>query len=128
MKAAATLYVMALDAMTAFYTDALGFEVVDAAPGEYAVLESASWVLSLVRIPSHLADAVTLDVPPRSREATPIKLTFEVASLEGPEPRIVDLGGRVEGHVWEFRGFRHRDLVDPEGNVGLLREAVAPSS
>jgi catechol 2,3-dioxygenase-like lactoylglutathione lyase family enzyme len=128
VKAAVTLYVSALDPMAAFYADGLGFEVVDTAPGDYTLLESAAWALSLVQVPPRVAETITLEVPPRRRETTPIKLTFEVPSIEGVRPRIADLGGRVEGDAWEFRGFRHRDVVDPEGNVGLLREAVAPTS
>jgi catechol 2,3-dioxygenase-like lactoylglutathione lyase family enzyme len=128
MKAAATLYVTALDSMAAFYVDGLGFDVVDTAPGDYALLESDWWEIALVQVPPRIAEAITLEVPPRRRETTPIKLTFDVASIEGVRPRIANLGGRVEGEGWEFRGFRHRDVVDPEGNVGLLREAVASTS
>jgi hypothetical protein len=100
--------------------------VVDDVPEEYRVLESASWVLSIVLVPPFVAEAMSLELPPLRREATPIKLSFDVPSITGARARIVELGGRVEGELWEFRGFRHRDVVDPEGNVGLLREAVDP--
>jgi catechol 2,3-dioxygenase-like lactoylglutathione lyase family enzyme len=110
MKPAVTLYVTALEPMVAFYAEGLGFEVVDDVPEEYRVLESASWVLSIVLVPPFVAEALSFDVP----------------SITGARARIVELGGRVEGELWEFRGFRHRDVVDPEGNVGLLREAVDP--
>jgi predicted enzyme related to lactoylglutathione lyase len=126
MKAAATIYVTTLESMAAFYADCFAFDVVDAEPGEYALLDSDSWTLAVVRVPPDVAATISRSVPPARRESTPIKLTFDVPSLEETGARIADLGGRVEGAAWEFNGFRHRDMVDPEGNVGLLREPVAP--
>jgi predicted enzyme related to lactoylglutathione lyase len=58
-------------------------------------------------------------------KANPIKLTFDVASIEAARATIVDRGGRLDATEWEFRGYRHCDCVDPEGNVDQLREAIS---
>jgi predicted enzyme related to lactoylglutathione lyase len=125
VRADATIYVRELAVMAAFYAEGLGFAVVDDASEEYRVLESETWSLSIVAVPPELAATIVVEYPPARRETTPLKLTFDVPSIEAVRESLADLGGRVEGRLWEFRGFRHCDLVDPEGNVALLREVMA---
>lgn len=112
--------------MAAFYGTGLGLQVVDGVTGEYRVLESDSWSLSIVQVPPTVTAALVLTAPPLRRASTPLKLTFDVPSIEGARSTVARLGGRVDAieSAWEFGGFRHCDCVDPEGNVVQLRERI----
>ena len=124
MSCAATIYVKHLEAMVAFYEACFGFRVVDRGPGEYHVLQSRAWSLSIVQVPEEVAVSFEISIPPVRRASTPIKLTFDVSSIDAVRSTIAELGGRVDGTPWEFRGFRHCDCTDPEGNVAQLREPL----
>lgn len=120
MTAAAVLYVGDLERMRSFYEQCFQLTTDYSSPG-YHVLKSASWLLSLVQS----AEAVPATTPPPRRADTPIKLSFDVASIEALRPIVASLGGQV-GPVdseWEFRGATHCDCLDPEGNVVALTEA-----
>jgi predicted enzyme related to lactoylglutathione lyase len=123
MRSAATIFAKYPETLACFYETCFGLEVADAAD-DLRVLESDDWTLSIVRVPPEVAVTITLADPPIRREATPIKLSFEVPSIATAQAAIIELGGRVDGLEWEFRGYRHCDFVDPEGNVNQLREAV----
>lgn len=127
MRGAATIYVKHLERMASFYEACFGLQSVAAAPGDYHVLESAHWTLSVVRAPAPVAATITLTDPPARRKHTPIKLSFEVASIAAARMAITEHGGQVDDHEWEFRGYRHCDFIDPEGNVNQIREPVSPA-
>jgi predicted enzyme related to lactoylglutathione lyase len=113
-----------LDRTSAFYQECFAFEVVDSAAGDYKVLESQAWTLSLVQVPADIAQSIVVSDPPLRRDGTPIKLAFDVNSLTAHRAMIVSSGGRIDESEWVFRGYRHCDFVDPEGNIGQLRESV----
>ncbi|MGO9876806.1 MAG: VOC family protein [Acidimicrobiia bacterium] len=123
MRFAATIFVKHLEPMALFYEACFGLEVADTAD-DFRVLESAVWTLTIVQVPAEVADAIALADPPVRREATPLKLSFEVPSIAAARATIIDRGGHVDDLEWEFRGHRHCDFMDPEGNVNQLREAV----
>jgi predicted enzyme related to lactoylglutathione lyase len=125
MSGAATIFVKHLLPLASFYEACFGFETIATAPGDYRVLESAAWTLTIVQVPAETAAAIELSDPPTRREQTPIKLSFEVPSIAAARARITELGGRVDDSEWEFRGFRHCNFVDLEGNVNELREFVS---
>jgi predicted enzyme related to lactoylglutathione lyase len=56
----------------------------------------------------------------------PVKLVFEVASIEGLHTVVTEAGGQVDpsGTAREFRGRRLLDCLDPEGNVVQLRQPL----
>lgn len=122
MSGAATIYVSRLDSTAAFYQECFALEVVDAAAGDYKVLESQVWTLSIVQVPAVVASSIHLSAVAVRREHTPIKLAFDVTSIKAHRVMILANGGQVDDTEWEFRGYWHCDFVDPEGNVGQLRE------
>jgi predicted enzyme related to lactoylglutathione lyase len=124
---AATVYVSDLDPMRVFYQPGFGLELSEVVPGDYCVLESDAWTLSLVTVPEAVARTIHLGAPPVRREQTPVKLTFDVESIDAMRAVLPPLGGSVDPvrSEWEFRGFQHCDSVDPEGNVVQLRAMVA---
>jgi predicted enzyme related to lactoylglutathione lyase len=124
MTSGATLYAKHLEVMASFYRACFTMAEVAAEPGDYRVLESDTWTLTIVQVPADVAATIELVDPPTRREGTPIKLTFDVASMTAARRTISEGGGHVDEQVWDFRGFRHCDFVDPEGNVGQLREQI----
>jgi predicted enzyme related to lactoylglutathione lyase len=126
VTAGAVIYVTGLSQMRAFYQECFGLEITDSA-GDYCVLRSGAWTLSLVATPA--AAAVQISIPPARRDRTPVKLAFGVPDIEGLRPLIARLGGQLDpGHAWEFRHLLHCDCLDPEGNVVQLVQTVGPSA
>ena len=121
MPGAATIYVKHLEPMAAFYAGCFGLARVAEAGGDYVVLEADGWTISLVQVPPPVAEAIVLSEPAVRRTGTPIKLTFDVPSLGCARTTVTAMGGDVDQSEWEFRGHRHCDFADPEGNVGQLR-------
>ena len=121
----AVLYVRDVGRVRAFYATCFQMTAVEEAE-DYCILESASWTLSLVAVPPHLAAGLDPTTPPRRREQVPVKLAFDVPSIDDLRPVAVATGGRIDpaDTQWEFRGARHCDGVDPEGNVLQLQEPV----
>jgi predicted enzyme related to lactoylglutathione lyase len=125
LMAAAVLYVRDLARMRAFYERCLGLAAAEPGDG-YCVLASADWDLSLVAVPPARAAAIVIADPPERRSGTPVKLAFEVPSIEALQPAVTAAGGQLDpaAAAWEFRGRRHLDCLDPEGNVVQLRQRL----
>jgi predicted enzyme related to lactoylglutathione lyase len=126
MTAAAVIYVRDLRVMRTFYETCFRMSVLETGGDEFCVLASEDWDLSLVAVPEVIAATWMITDPPERREETPIKLAFEVASIEELRPVVTGTGGRADpaGSAWDFRGFRHLDCLDPEGNVVQLRQRL----
>jgi catechol-2,3-dioxygenase len=125
VRAAAVLYVRRLDTMSAFYRECFGLEIAETTD-DYCVLESGAWTLSLVLAPDSVAATFQASAPPVRRVGTPIKLAFHVPSIEGLRLVVARFGGQLDsaGTQWEFRGLRHCDGLDPEGNVVQMTEPL----
>jgi hypothetical protein len=123
------LYVKYLTRMRNFYRGCFEMDVVEVAD-DFSVLESDAWRLMFVVMPAEVAARVEISVPPMRREEVPTKLAFAVRSIRGVRPVAISVGGRVDPveTEWEFRGLRHCDCVDPEGNVIQLVEPADGSS
>ncbi len=117
----AVLYAKELDRLVTFYS-MLGGNVVDAQPGEYAVLQGSNTELSIVQSPKHIASEIQITTPPAVRTNTALKLMFLVPSINQALASALQLGGITEPDAkrWEFRGHLIQDAVDPEGNVYQL--------
>lgn len=126
MRAAAVVYVKDIERMRCFYQQCFGLKAAETTE-DYCVLESDAWTLSLVVMPDETAAAINVAVPPRRRGEVPVKLAFDVPSIEGLRAIVTGLGGQVDSSTtaWDFRGVRHCDGVDPEGNVIQLLAPLA---
>lgn len=122
MAAAAGLYVTDLARMGAFYQRCFGLAATESGDGDFLVLASDDWDLSLVRMPAAVAAAVAVSDPPARRPGSPVKLAFEVASLADLRPVLASAGGRPDpvGSAWDFartiarpRASRHPAGVRP---------------
>jgi predicted enzyme related to lactoylglutathione lyase len=88
-------------------------------------LTGHAFELHVVGVPRHIASEITLSLPPVPREATPLKLTVEVPSVDDVTVMARGLGAALHGEPWTWNARRHLDLVDPEGNIFQIFEAVA---
>jgi predicted enzyme related to lactoylglutathione lyase len=124
MAAAAVLYVMDLNLMRTFYERCFAMSTEDSDRDDFCVLVSDDWELSLVRVPEAVAATLAATDPPERRSNTPVKLIFDVASLEELRSVVTGTGGQIDPiePIWKFRGHRHLDCLDPEGNVVQLRQ------
>jgi predicted enzyme related to lactoylglutathione lyase len=71
-----------------------------------------------------------IGVPSLRRTEVPVKLSFLIPNIEVVRSVLEGLGGSIDepSTAWEFRGFRRRDAVDPEGNVIQLHEIADAKS
>lgn len=126
MATEAVLYVRDLEAMTAFYRQCIGLPAVETGDG-YCGLQADALILWLVR-GQHVPGADThRAAPARRRSDAPVKLAFDVGSVERAARSIVACGGSIAPSTWDFAGYRRCDAVDPEGNVIQLLEPLATS-
>src|SRR5262249_3756582 len=124
--AAAVLYVTDLDAMVAFYERCFALARVDDEPDEFCVLTNADWELTLVVASASVRAALVTTDPPTRRTETPMKLVVDVADVEQAASVVASCGGASNAFesAWDFRGHRHLDCVDVEGNVSQLRQRL----
>ena len=110
----AMLFVKDLNRMTWFYADVLGMK-----PNEDT--RQDNWVefkdsqFSLHAIPAPLAAGIQIESPPRPRDQTAAKLTFEVQDVEATLTTIASIGLPLLRRPWG--GI---EAIDPEGNVFAL--------
>jgi predicted enzyme related to lactoylglutathione lyase len=128
MAAGAVLYVTDLRLMRTFYERCFGMSAVKSGGDDFCVLASDDWDLSLVTVPGATAATIVITDPPARREDSPVKLAFAVPSIEELHAVVTGAGGQIypAESAWEFRGQRHLDCLDPEGNVVQLRQRVPP--
>ena len=109
--------------MSNFYTTCFEINVDDQVDHQYSLSVSPQWLLTLAQAPLELTSKFKVSTPPLRRVATPIKLCFEVRSLEQTRELVTGAGGAVysvtEGFV--HGGFRPENVLDPEGNVVAVR-------
>ena len=125
MKTEAVIYVADLDAMTEFYRRGIGLLDGEAGDG-YRGLEAGCATVWLVRAGQGMIRGLDGESRPPRSEA-PIKLAFQVRSIEQVAPAIISLGGSIKPNSWQFAGYNRRDAVDPEGNILQLLEPLAAS-
>lgn len=120
----AVVYVAEVERLAAFYGAVLGLAPVEAGRG-FAVLAGPGVELALVAMPPEFVEPAPADgQPPPPRETTPIKLSFLVPAIEACRPAVTSGGGTLKAPeaAWTWRGQRHLDATEPEGNVFQLRE------
>lgn len=124
--AGAVVYAKDISKVSAFYAGAAGLVAIRSAE-DHIVLESAGFQLVVVAFPARLAASIHIDVPPRPREDTAIKLVLPVESMAEARAAAASLGGRLNPpeREWTFHDSRVCDGHDPEGNVVQFRATAA---
>jgi predicted enzyme related to lactoylglutathione lyase len=126
-NAGAVLYAKDMRRLAGFYSVVAGLTEVLRDRDEFVVLQGRGIELVVVAVPERIASTLAITDPPRRREATPIKLFFEVPGIDVLRPVIAEHGGALDprGREWQFRDWRVCDGHDPEGNVFQVRERLA---
>ncbi len=119
------LYAKALGPVARFYQRTLALPLIEE-DDEFVVLGDEALELVLVRIPDAIAASIEISTPPLLREDTPLKSSFQVDDLARVAAEAVAAGGGIKAlaSAWEWRGQRHLDGHDPEGNVVQFRQPV----
>ena len=122
-QAGAVLYVLDVDAVSAFYGAVAGLgehQVAD----DHKVLGADGFELVVLRVPSTISASIAVAAPPVRRQHTPVKLVLPVASIADARAAAEALGGVVDppAREWRFGDAVVCDGHDPEGNVFQLRQ------
>lgn len=120
------VYAKDREGLARFYAALLGLQEVESGPG-FTLLAARGVELAVVGIRADIAARIELSSPPVVREDTPQEFSFLVASLAEAAQTAAAVGGSFPppDAAWSWRGMRHLDGHDPEGNVVQLRE-LAP--
>jgi hypothetical protein len=99
--------------MAAFYEMALNLKPIAATRTDsWVEFDLTSTKFALHAIPLQIAADIDISSPPRARENTPVKLTFEVEDMDSECQRLASLGAIVLSRPWGIC-----NVLDPEGNV-----------
>jgi len=113
----AMLFVKDLDRMTSFYSDVLVLQpVAETKLDNWVEFRSNGSQFSLHAIPRAMAAGIEIESPPRPREPSAAKLTFDVQDVEATLAKIEALGLPLLRRPWGGT-----EAVDPEGNVFAVR-------
>lgn len=113
----AMLFVKDLDRMTTFYSDVLGLQAVaDTRLDNWVEFKSDGSRFSLHQIPPAMAARIEIESPPRPREQSAVKLTFDVQDVDATLAKIKAMGLPLLHRPWGAT-----EAVDPEGNVFAVR-------
>jgi predicted enzyme related to lactoylglutathione lyase len=117
----AVVYAADLELMQKFYERVVKLPVTEIGEG-YIVMGQ----VILVEMPPEIAETFDLASPPERRDATAVRLVFDVPGLAAARVRSAQLGGEVDAAdtAWEFGPYRVCDGHDPEGNPVQFRELL----
>lgn len=105
-----------------FYSRTLSRPVTERSE-RYVLVGDGDAEVAVVRMPDGLVAGHPTAIAPRLREETPIKPSFLVEDLEEVIRATAASGGGTKSMnaVWSWRGQRHLDGHDPEGNPVQFR-------
>jgi hypothetical protein len=129
-RPAAALVIYAKDParVARFYEEVAGLGVIERDEA-FILLEGAGVELAVHAIPAATAITFEIATPPERREDGAIKPCFSVADPQAARQRAPIVVGSLDpaSSEWTWRGLRHCDGHDPEGNVIQLRQPAAPT-
>ena len=116
------VYAKTLSLVAAFYEQALQLERIEV-ERTHVLLARGSIQVSIVQAPEAIAECFTVSAPPILRADTPLKVSYLVGAFEPVREAAERTGGALkpESEAWSWRGCRHLDGNDPEGNIVQFR-------
>ena len=106
-----------LERMAAFYAGAMGLRRENSSDAGFVIMRAATGAdVALHQLPPHILEQITIDSPPRWRDDTALKMSFETDDLDAQRQAILDHGGQAKD-PWAWEGTRFCECTDPEGNV-----------
>lgn len=118
------VYAKNLAKVSAFYEQTLRLERAEV-EAAHILLSNGEIEVAVIQAPKSIAGALVLSVPPEPRIASPLKVSFTVEELARVRKAAEATGGSLkpEQAAWSWRGYRHLDGNDPEGNIVQFRVA-----
>ena len=112
--------------VSTFYRQTLGLVAVEEQPS-HDVLQGPGVEIVVHAIPRKYAAMISISKPPLVREASAMKPTFVVDSLERVRAATEATGGGLKplAGAWHIRGAIVLDGHDPEGNVVQFKQNEA---
>ena len=103
----------------------LALSVVEETP-DFLLFGDGTVEIVVIRLRDSLSSRIPLSTPPALRENVAVKCSFEVADLAQASAAATAAGGGTKplASAWLWRGERHLDGHDPEGNVVQFRQRV----
>lgn len=125
MLKGAVLYAKNLEELSSFYIG-IGGRQTEVADGEFVAIANSDAELIILQTPEQIASQIVIETPPTVRAATPVKPIVGVTSIDEVLKELPNLGGMIVpgSSRWQFRDYLVQDIVDPEGNVVQLWQAV----
>ena len=117
------LYTCRLTRLRKFYTEALGFSVIEG-DDSYALLMLEKFELLLQQAPESVTSQIQISKPASPRSSNPIKPVLVLAgSMSDIRQQVIDAGGTFNeaDSEWYFRESRVCDGADSEGNIFQIR-------
>jgi catechol 2,3-dioxygenase-like lactoylglutathione lyase family enzyme len=106
-----------LERMAAFYAGALGLVRENSPDAGFVIMRASQGSdVALHQMPAHLVQQVAVTSPPRWRDDTALKMSFETDDLLAQRQAILDHGGLAKD-PWGWEGIRFCECTDVEGNV-----------
>lgn len=120
-----TLYAKDAPTLARFYAEVLALRMLEKGK-TFELLGADGYELAIVQTPADIAASIHIGAPSEPRAEVPLKASYRVPGIERLRPLIARLGGGLkdESSAWTWRGARHLDGWDPEGNVFQLRESA----
>lgn len=120
------VYAREIQRVAEFYRRTLALATLEE-EAHFILLGDAHVEVAIVSPPASLAASISIDVPPRQREDTPIKCSYRVDDLERVRREAMATGGGLQpaAAAWRWRGHLYLDGHDPEGNIVQFRQRDA---
>ena len=116
------VYAKSLPKVSAFYEQTLRLERAEV-EATHILLSNGEIEVAVIQALESIAGALVVAVPPEPRVATPLKVSFAVEEFARVREAAEATGGSLkpEQAAWSWRGYRHLDGNDPEGNIVQFR-------
>lgn len=106
-----------LERMAAFYAAAMGLTRQNSSAAGFVIMRASTGAdVALHQVPPHILAQIDVQSPPRWRDDTALKMSFETDDLDAQRQAIVDHGGLAKD-PWSWENTRFCECTDPEGNV-----------
>ena len=122
MLVSTVVYAKDIQRVAEFYKRTLALSVLEGEPG-FIVLGNDDIEIAIVKIPTAIAQSIQIEMPPRTREETPVKCSYLVSDFDLVRAEALATVGSMKPveTAWHWRGQLHLDGCDPEGNVVQFR-------
>ncbi|MCJ7696366.1 MAG: VOC family protein [Anaerolineaceae bacterium] len=119
------LYASDMSKLANFYIEAIDLKIKERGD-DFICLGRGEIEVNIIKMNGKPGMPVEKDEGFSIREETPIKCSFLIDSFDQVRKAIKAYGGGLkdDNEAWDWRGVRHLDGFDPEGNVVQFRVKI----